>query len=95
MSRIPIYPLITPARNEAQSIELTIKSVLAQTVRPLKWAIVSDGSADETDVIVSKYAAEHHTLFVQFGHKFRSSICRESPDTSLLPRPKTKLASFS
>jgi len=53
------YVLITPARDEARFIELTIKSVVAQTARPLKWIIVSDGSTDETDDIVSKYAAEH------------------------------------
>jgi len=53
------YVLITPARNEAAFIELTIKSVVAQTVRPLKWVIVSDGSTDGTDDIVGKYAAEH------------------------------------
>jgi len=56
---LPTYILITPARNEAQFIELTIKSVIAQTVRPLKWVIVSDGSTDGTDDIVTKYAAEH------------------------------------
>ena len=59
MSTLPTYVLITPARNEAQFIELTIKSVVAQTVRPLKWVIVSDGSTDGTDEIVRKYAAEH------------------------------------
>ena len=53
------YVLITPARNEVDFIELTMKSVVAQTVRPLKWIIVSDGSTDGTDDIVSKYAAEH------------------------------------
>ena len=42
--KLPAYVLITPARNEAQFIELTIKSVVSQTVRPLKWVIVSDGS---------------------------------------------------
>ena len=46
--------LITPARNEAAFIELTIKSVVAQTVLPLKWVIVSDGSTDGTDEIVTK-----------------------------------------
>lgn len=56
---LPSYVLVTPARNEAQFIELTIKSVVAQTVRPLKWVIVSDGSTDGTDGIVNKYAAEH------------------------------------
>jgi glycosyltransferase involved in cell wall biosynthesis len=59
MLMLPSYVLVTPARNEAQFIELTIKSVVAQTIRPLKWAIVSDGSTDGTDDIVSKYAAEH------------------------------------
>jgi biofilm PGA synthesis N-glycosyltransferase PgaC len=32
---------------------------VAQTVRPLRWVIVSDGSTDGTDEIVSKYTAEH------------------------------------
>ena len=49
------YVLITPARNEAQFIELAIKSVVAQTVKPMKWVIVSDGSTDDTDKIVSSY----------------------------------------
>ncbi len=53
------YVLVTPARNEAQFIEQTIQAVVAQTVKPLKWAIVSDGSTDGTDEIVSRYAAEH------------------------------------
>jgi glycosyltransferase involved in cell wall biosynthesis len=58
MHSIP-YVLITPARNEATYIELTLKSVVAQTVKPLKWVIVSDGSTDGTDDIVSRYAARH------------------------------------
>src|ERR1051326_5428336 len=53
------YVLITPARNEAQFIELTLKSVVAQKVLPLKWVIVSDGSTEGTDDIVRRYAAEH------------------------------------
>src|SRR5215470_2193419 len=57
--KLPAYVLITPARNEAQFIELTLKSVVAQTVKPLKWVIVSDGSTDGTDEIVSKYSADY------------------------------------
>jgi len=56
------YVLITPARNEAEFIELTIKSVVGQTDRPVKWVIVSDGSTDGTDEIVSEYAAEHRWI---------------------------------
>jgi glycosyltransferase involved in cell wall biosynthesis len=54
-----VYVLITPARNEAAFIELTVKSMVAQTVRPAKWVIVSDGSTDGTDEIVKRYASEH------------------------------------
>jgi len=53
------YVIITPARNEAQFIELTLQSMVAQTFRPLKWVIVSDGSTDGTDDIVRKYTANN------------------------------------
>lgn len=53
------YVLITPARDEAGFIEKTIQSVAAQTVLPLKWVIVSDGSTDGTDNIVQRYATEY------------------------------------
>ncbi|HWO37039.1 MAG TPA: glycosyltransferase family A protein, partial [Candidatus Acidoferrum sp.] len=59
MLTLPKYVLITPARNEVEFIELTLKSVVAQTVKPLKWVIVSDGSTDGTDEIVNRYAAQH------------------------------------
>jgi len=59
---IPSYVLITPARNEAQFIKLTIQSVMAQTIRPLKWIIVSDGSTDGTDDIVKKYTVENEWI---------------------------------
>jgi poly-beta-1,6-N-acetyl-D-glucosamine synthase len=53
------YVLITPARNEADFIEATLKCVIAQTVRPAKWVIVSDGSVDGTDEIVQRYTKLH------------------------------------
>jgi poly-beta-1,6-N-acetyl-D-glucosamine synthase len=59
MLTLPKYVLITPARNEAKYIELTLKSMIAQSVLPLRWVIVSDGSTDGTDEIVERYAAEH------------------------------------
>jgi glycosyltransferase involved in cell wall biosynthesis len=53
------YVVITPARNELQFIGLTLDSMVKQTVPPLRWVIVSDGSTDGTDELVLKYAAEH------------------------------------
>jgi biofilm PGA synthesis N-glycosyltransferase PgaC len=56
------YLLITPAKNEAAFIEQTIKSVVRQTMRPVRWLIVSDGSRDGTDEIVSRYVAQHNWI---------------------------------
>ena len=57
--QIPKYALVTPARNEARFIEQTIQSVVAQTIRPIVWIVVSDGSTDETDAIVGRYLEMH------------------------------------
>ena len=56
--------LVTAARNEKDFIELTIKSVVAQTVMPLTWVIVSDCSVDGTDELVCSYAKKYP--FIRF-----------------------------
>lgn len=53
------YVLVTPVRDEEATIGRTIASVVAQTVRPREWVIVSDGSTDRTDEIIRAAAAEH------------------------------------
>jgi glycosyltransferase involved in cell wall biosynthesis len=53
------YVIISPAYNEETFVEKTIQSVISQTVLPLKWVIVSDGSTDRTDEIVNKYRKEN------------------------------------
>jgi poly-beta-1,6-N-acetyl-D-glucosamine synthase len=53
------YVLLTAAYNEERYIEETIKSVVAQLLRPKVWVIVSDGSTDRTDEIVQQYAIRH------------------------------------
>jgi biofilm PGA synthesis N-glycosyltransferase PgaC len=59
---LPSYALITPARNEAAFIERTILSVVVQTVKPVRWIIVSDGSTDGTDGIVKRYGWLHQWI---------------------------------
>ncbi len=49
------YVVITPARNEERFIEGAIESMIAQTVLPRRWVVVSDGSTDRTDEIVRRY----------------------------------------
>jgi len=53
------YVLITPARDEAAFIRKTLETIVSQTVLPLKWVIVSDGSTDGTDEIVKEFSAKH------------------------------------
>ncbi|HNY26377.1 MAG TPA: glycosyltransferase family A protein [Candidatus Sumerlaeota bacterium] len=49
------YVLITSAWNEERFIGNLIESVEAQTIKPARWVIVSDGSTDRTDEIVQSY----------------------------------------
>lgn len=46
------YTLITPAWNEETHLEELIRSVTGQSILPVRWVIVSDGSTDRTDEIV-------------------------------------------
>jgi glycosyltransferase involved in cell wall biosynthesis len=61
MYHIP-YVLITPSRNEEALIEKVIQSMIAQTVAPLKWVIVNDGSTDSTASIVGRYLAKYEWI---------------------------------
>jgi biofilm PGA synthesis N-glycosyltransferase PgaC len=59
------YVVITPVRDEALYIEKTIESVTSQTVKPVEWVIVNDGSTDDTGKIIDRYSKEYpwiHTV---------------------------------
>ncbi len=60
-SREP-YVLVTPTRNNEDTIGTTIATVVAQTRRPAAWVIVSDGSTDRTEEIVASFAEAHHFI---------------------------------
>lgn len=59
MKNRPKFTLITPARNEQDTIELVLQAVVHQSLRPVRWILVSDYSTDNTDMIMQKYAAEY------------------------------------
>lgn len=58
------YVLLTAARNEEAHIGATIEAVASQVTPPARWVIVSDGSTDRTDEIVSRAAKAHE--FIDF-----------------------------
>ncbi len=51
------YVVVTPARDEERTIEFTMRSMLAQTIPPLRWVIVDDGSTDATRELVDRELA--------------------------------------
>ena len=56
------YVIISPVRNEEDYIEKTIKSVISQTIIPLEYVIVNDGSTDETTNIIERYVNEFNWI---------------------------------
>jgi biofilm PGA synthesis N-glycosyltransferase PgaC len=57
--RLASYAIITPARNEAPNLPRLAHSILRQSVRPVRWLVVDNGSTDGTREIVEALAAEH------------------------------------
>ncbi len=53
------YVLITAARNEEAYLPIAAGAVLSQTVLPMRWIIVNNGSTDRTDEIAQGYADRH------------------------------------
>jgi biofilm PGA synthesis N-glycosyltransferase PgaC len=51
--------IVSPVRDEAQYLRLTLDSIVAQTARPLEWILVDDGSRDTTPDIVREYAEKY------------------------------------
>ncbi|MCS7089691.1 MAG: glycosyltransferase family A protein [Verrucomicrobiota bacterium] len=58
------YVVITPVRNEAARFPRTVESMLRQTVRPIRWVIVDDGSTDGTEHLAEEAAARQDWIRV-------------------------------
>lgn len=53
------YLVVTPVRDEESYLRLTIESMIAQTIRPVEYVVVNDGSKDKTGEIIDEYARQH------------------------------------
>jgi poly-beta-1,6-N-acetyl-D-glucosamine synthase len=60
----PEYVVITPVRNEENHFGETITSMVCQTLRPMRWVIVNDGSGDRTGELADRAAREHDWIWV-------------------------------
>ncbi len=61
------YALITPAYNEDKYIAETIKSVIAQSTKPILWVIVDDDSTDKTAQIIKQYTKQYS--WIKYLHR--------------------------
>lgn len=53
------YVIVTPARDEERHIQSLISSVVQQSVKPMAWVIVDDGSTDRTTEIATRCARDY------------------------------------
>ncbi len=78
---MPKFVIITPAHNEEALIVHPAESIVAQTLRPLKWVVVNDASTDRTREVIEGYAKKYPFIEVvnleraagrHFGNKVRA-----------------------
>lgn len=53
------YIIISPVRNEAAHLSEVIAAIAAQTVLPVQWILVNDGSTDATAELLASAAKQH------------------------------------
>jgi len=61
---IDSYAVITPARDEADNLPQLAASLVAQTIRPVAWNIVDNGSTDRTLEVAHELSAAHAWIHV-------------------------------
>lgn len=53
------YLVISPVKDEERYVEHTLRSMAQQTVKPVCWIIVDDGSSDRTPELLRHWQSQH------------------------------------
>jgi len=64
VSTRPSILIISPVKDEAQYLQRTVDSLVAQKHRISTWIIVNDGSKDDTGIIADRAALSHSWIHV-------------------------------
>ncbi len=83
MARTSKYLAITPARDEEKFLPDMIDSMVSQTILPVRWIIIDDGSADRTPDIIDEAAARFSWIVPRHLARTRS---REPGGESVIMR---------
>jgi poly-beta-1,6-N-acetyl-D-glucosamine synthase len=74
MSNSNKYILLTSALNEESFISRCIESVIKQTVLPIQWVIVDNGSTDNTAKIIKSYVQKYSWITYSFKERINYGI---------------------
>jgi biofilm PGA synthesis N-glycosyltransferase PgaC len=66
--------IITPFKNEQDSIVRTMESIVKQTVHPVMWLLMDDGSDDKSPELVKEFQVQYP--FIQYHRRNKISISR-------------------
>ncbi len=70
------YILVTPAKNEEETLPLLAKSVINQSIKPSLWVIVNDNSVDKTETIIRELSKKHSWII---GHNLKDKVFEYDP----------------
>lgn len=59
----PFFSLVMPAYNCADTIGMTIESILSQNFQNFELIIINDGSTDDTEKVIQKYVQKDERIF--------------------------------
>jgi glycosyltransferase involved in cell wall biosynthesis len=65
----PLVSIVLPVRDSARTLELAIRSVLAQTYRNWELLVIDDGSVDESPAIVGRFEDSRIHLIFDGQHR--------------------------
>ena len=68
-SEQPSICLVTPCYNHADYVGDTIESVLSQGYPNLEYIVINDGSTDESEAVIKRYAQQLHRWETWPGHR--------------------------
>lgn len=74
------YILICPVKNEEQNLPRLAESIMEQTIQPVVWLIVDDGSTDDTSRVIDGLKRKFDCIY---GAAFRDVVITQSEHPSI------------